>query len=113
MKKSKLEIASLILLGLYCAFCFINIVVCILYKNNFDNNFGTACAYLALDLTGILSFVPAMPIGVIFNIMALHKRRSRGIPRKGWLIWTIFSPLIYIVSWIISVCIFVAITGGV
>lgn len=113
MKSRKTEIASIVLQSLYCVFCIIDIVFCIIYRRNYDNSVGNICASFALDLTVILFLVPAMPICIALNISALNKRRAEGTAHRGWLAWTIISPIIYIVCCLISVGVLISMTGGV
>lgn len=109
----KLETASLILQCIYGSLCIIDVIVCLIYRCNFDGSIGRALAYFALDLTSVLFVLPAMPIGLVLNICALRKRRLEGIPRKRWMVWTVLSPVVYIVCCLVALTVFVATTGGV
>ena len=113
MKGKKLEVFSLIVQIIYSILCLIDIVLCFVIRSNYDNSIGRTFAYFVLDYTGVLFVLPAMQIGLILNICTLRKRRLEGIPRKGWLIWTILSPMVYIVCFLAALMVFVATTGGV
>ncbi|MBQ9133146.1 MAG: hypothetical protein IJX64_01290 [Clostridia bacterium] len=113
MKNKKLEIVSLILPCVYGILCMVDIVLCLVYRSNYDSSIGRVLAYFVLDFTGILFVLPAMPIGLVLNICALRKRRLEGMPDKGWMIWTILSPIVYIVCFLTAGVVFVATTGGV
>ena len=113
MKNKKLEISSLIVQGIYGILCLIDIVLCLVYQSNYDSSIGRTLAYFVLDFTGVLFVLPAMPIGIILNICTLDKRRSNGAPCKGWMIWAILSPVVYIVCFFAAAIVFVATTGGV
>jgi len=111
--KRYLKISSFILQGIYSAFCVLDIILCFIYHYNFNTSFGGECAHLALDISCILFFIPAMPIGILLNILAMPSKQSEQTERKRWIIWTIISPGIYLIFYLSAVCIFVAITGGV
>ena len=113
MNRKYLKMMSLTLQGIYSAFCILDIVICIVYHYNFNTLWGRECAYFALKLTGVLFLVPAMPLGVIFNILALPKKQSERAGRRRWLIWTICSPFIYMLFFFAAVCTLIATTGGV
>lgn len=111
--KRYLKISSFILQGIYSAFCVLDIVLCLTYQHYFDTSMGRKCAYWALDLTSILFFVPIIPISLVINILAMPLRQLEPIGRKRWLIWTIISSVVYMIFYIITICVFVATTGGV
>ncbi len=113
MKNKRLEISSLIIQSIYSILCLIDIVLCLVYRSNYDSSIGRTLAYFVLDFTGVLFVLPAMLIGTILNFCALRKRRLDGMPRKGWIIWTILSPVVYIVCFLVALMVFVATTGGV
>ena len=113
MKNKKLEIASVVVQGLYALLCAIDVVLCLVYQSNYDSAIGHALAYFALNFTGFLLLLPAMPIGLVLNVCAFFKRRAEGTPRKGFMIWTIFSPIFYIMCFLIAAITLVATTGGV
>ena len=113
MKNKKLEISSLVVQIIYGILCLIDIVLCLVYRSSYDSSIGRTLAYFVLDFTCVLFVLPAMPIGIILNICTLRKRRSNGVPRKGWMIWTILSPVVYIVCFFAAIMVFVATTGGV
>lgn len=113
MKIKKLEITSLILQSIYGILCLLDIVLCLVYWINYDSSIGHTLAYFVLDFTGVLFVLPAMLIGTILNFCALRKRRLEGMPHKGWVIWTILSPVVYIVCFLAALMVFVATTGGV
>ena len=115
MKNKSLEISSLIIQSIYGILCLVDIVLCLIFQNNYGSSIERTLtyAYFVLDFTCVLFVLPAMPIGIILNICALRKRRLEGIDHKSWLIWTILSPAIYVVCFLAAVIVFVATTGGV
>ena len=113
MENRKLEVFSLVLQGIYCVLCVTDIILCFVYRSNYSTPIGHALACFVLNFTGALFLIPAMPIGMLLNILALRKRELKGISRKKWIIWTIFSPVIYVVCCMVTCIIFVATTGGV
>ena len=113
MRNKKLEISSLTLQSIYGILCIIDIVLCLVYQSNYDSSMGRTLAYFLFDFTGLLFFLPAMPIGIILNICTLRKRLLAGIPRTGWLVYTILSPFIYIGCFLVTVIVFVVTTGGI
>ena len=110
----KLALSSIIIQGVYCVACLLNIVICLVYKSAYTTEIGRLCADIALPLTGILSIIPAMPISFIFNLCAKPRKESN-TPRcnRLWITWTVLSPILYIVIWVTMVCVFVYATGGV
>ena len=113
MKKKHWKKISWILHSLYGIVCVFEIILCVLYRNNFDTSFGAACADLVLKLNGILFFVPALPIGFILNLLAMPPQQSEPKERRRWLIWTIASPAVCLMIYFIAVCILVVTTGGI
>ncbi|MBR2132846.1 MAG: hypothetical protein IJ955_10015 [Oscillospiraceae bacterium] len=113
MKKKYWKHLSFILQGIYCAACICDMILCLTYRQNFDTVLGHTCADWAFNLTGILFFVPAMPIGIVLNLLAMPPRQSQSTQRKRWLIWSVISPMIYLICCISAICVFVATTGGV
>lgn len=113
MQKKYMKKASLILQGVYCAACVLDIILCLVYQNNVETLLGLKCADWALSLTIILFFAPAMPISFILNILAMPPKQSERAERGRWLIWTIISPIIYLIFCISVICIFVVTTGGI
>ena len=113
MRNKKLEISSLAMQIIYAILCIIDIVLCFVSQSNYDSFGGLTLANFLLDFTFVLFFLPAMPIGIILNICTLCKRKSAGLPRTGWLIYTIISPFIYIACFWVAVIVFVITTGGI
>ncbi len=113
MKNKKIEIPSLIVQCMYGILCLIDIILCLVYRGNYDSSYGRTLAYFVLDYTCVLFFLPAMPAGAILNLCALRKRRLEGQPYKGWLVWTILSPVVFIVCFLAAEMVFIATTGGV
>ena len=113
MKNKKIEISSLIVQCIYGILCLIDIILCLVYRGNYDSYYGRTLAYFVLDYTCVLFFLPAMPAAAILNLCALRKRQLESQPRKGWLVWTILSPVVFIVCCLVAVGVFVATTGGV
>ena len=113
MKNKRIEISSLIVQCIYGILCLIDIILCLVYRGNYGSSYGRTLAYFVLDYTCVLFFLPAMPVGIILNLCALSKRRLEGQSRKGWLAWTILSPVVFIACFLAAEMVFVATTGGV
>jgi len=113
MTKKYLRLSSFAVQGIYSILCILDVIICLIYKQNFDTALGSKCAYWALDLTGILIMLPALPIGIILNILAMPPKQIETTNRKRWIIWMIISPCLYLLFFFFAVCVFVATTGGV
>lgn len=113
MLKKYLRLLSFILQSTYSAFCILDIIICLIYNYSFGTAFGSKCAHWALHLTGIIFLVPALPIGILLNILAMPPRQTETTYRKNWIIWTIISSCLYFILCFAAVCIFVVTTGGV
>ena len=86
-----------------------------IYRKSFDTDIGRKCAYIALDLTGIilLFFVIALPTSFVLNIIALYQNDEPQKKRRSWKLWAVLSPVFYVIFWLISLGVFVVSTGGV
>lgn len=115
MNKRILKTISFTLQGLYSVACIVNVLLCILYRFNFDTSFGRKYAYFALDVTGILTLIliPVILISLILNILAMPEKEKKKKERFYWFFWIICSPCVYIISFIVSATLLVAMTGGV
>ncbi len=103
---------SFLLQGSYSALCLLDIAICLVYQATYHTEIGNLCAAVALPLTCILFFAPAMPLSLILNIRAVF-RQNKQAKHTFWMIWTIVSPILYIVFFLCTVCVFVGITGGI
>ena len=110
--KNKWILSSAIIQGVYSVFCLLNIALCLIYKGTHATEMGSLCASIALNLTGILSIVPAMPISLFFHICA-RPQTDNALIRRRWLTQTVFSPILYVILWGIMIIVFVATTGGI
>lgn len=113
MTKKYLRLLSFAVQGIYNILCILDVILCLIYKYNFDTTLGSKCAYWALDLTGILFLLPVLPIGIIINILAIPTKQTETTNRNCWIIWTIISPCLYLLFYFSAVCVFVATTGGI
>ena len=115
MKNKRLETASLCVQGIYSGLCVTDMVLCLTYVLNWDNELGRRCADIALGATVHLFFllIPVVLLSTILNLCALRERKLAQVPRGGWLVWTILCPAVYAVFWAAAGCVFVASTGGV
>lgn len=113
MRHKKLEISALAVQLVYGVLCLLDMVLCFVYLRHYDSSFGACLAYFLLDFTCILFFLPAMPVGFVLNLCVLRKRRLADIPRGGWIIYTILSPIVYILCFLPALAAFMASTGGV
>lgn len=112
MKNKKLEIAALIPPVLYGLLCLGQIVFCLVQPWASGGAEGVRLAYVASDMFGFLTIIPALPIGSVLNVFVIEKKRSVGMPYQRWLLWAILSPLCYIVLWAAACVVFVATTGA-
>lgn len=112
MNKRILKTISFTLQGLYSVACIVNVLLCILYRFNFDTSFGRKYAYFALDVMGILTLIliPVILISLILNILAMP---GKEVKKKGRFCWIICSPSLYIISFIVSGALLVVMTGGI
>lgn len=112
MNKRIKKTISFTLQGLYSIMCMANVLLCILYRFNFDTSFGSKCAYFALDVMGIsaLILIPVILISLILNILAMPRKE---VKEKGRFCWIVCSPCLYIISFIVSGTFLVVMTGGV
>lgn len=95
--------------------CIFDVILCMIYRKSFDTDIGRKCAYIALDLTGIilLFFVIALPTSFVLNIIALYQNDEPQKKRRFWKLWAVLSPVFYVIFWLISLGVFVVSTGGV
>lgn len=113
MNKKVFKVLSFTLQGIYVAFCILDIILCFVYRYNFDTSFGSKCAYFVLELTCILAIVPAMPLGILLNVLAMPEKQLENEGRIRWIIWTICSPILYILFCLGAMITMVVTTGGV
>ena len=115
MNKRIPRITSLIFQGAFSLVCILNIILCTIYRQNFDTDFGRRCAYIALDLTFILFlflFI-ALPTSLLLNIIARFPNDEPQKKRRLWKLWTVLSPAFYVILWFVSLGVFISSTGGV
>ena len=106
---------SLVIQGVFSFACIADVVLCMIYRQAFDTDFGIRCAYIALDLTGfiLLFLLISLPTSLVLNIGALLRNNKTQRNRLLWILWAVLSPIIYLLFWITSLCFFVDSTGGV
>lgn len=101
--------------GIFSSACVLDVIICLIYTQTFDTDIGSKCAYIALDLTGFTLLFPivGLPISLVLNIISLCLNNDPRKKRLLWLLWTVFSPILYAFFWLVSIIVFVASTGGV
>ena len=83
------------------------VVICMpLYSAFYTTSFGLICFRIGAALTFVSTFNPVGLIGSVFNIIDCTKSKKH-------LIWTIISPVLILVSWVLAICFFVNYSGGV
>ena len=110
MENRKRSGASIVLAGIYCAACIVDIVLCLIYRSRFETDFGRKCADWAMNLTVFLLFVPVVPVSLAFSLTA---KPAENREHRRWLARTLISPAACLVLYGAAVCVFVAVTGGV
>ena len=113
MEKEKPFRISAIVQGVYSIVCLINVVLCLVYANAYHTESGRFCAELSLHLTFLLFIIPAMPISTALNIGTMPSKKADPTRYTRRLLWTILSPILYVVTWLITLCVWMSTTGGV
>ena len=92
--------------------CCTFVVVCMpLYSAFYTTTFGLICFKMGAVLTFVSTFNPVGLIVSILNIVACAKSNLK--KSKKHLIWTIVSPVLIPLFWVLAVCFFVHHSGGV
>ena len=96
---------------IYC-FCRLLVVICMpLYTAFYTTTFGKICFRIGAILTLGSTFNPMGLIGTIINFIACFSSNLK--KSKKILIWTIISPALIVLFWVLAVCFFVHHSGGV
>ena len=107
----KLFKVGTILQLIYC-FCCLLVVICMpLYTAFYTTTFGEICFRIGAILTLGSTFNPMGLIGTIINFIACFSSDLK--KSKKILIWTIISPALIVLFWVLAVCFFVHHSGGV
>ena len=107
----KLFKTGTILQLIYC-FCCLLVVICMpLYTAFYTTTFGEICFRIGVILTLGSTFNPMALIGTIINFIACFSSDLK--KSKKILIWTIISPALIVLFWVLAVCFFVHHSGGV
>ena len=110
MTDKRLKIASFITQGVYMLACAADIVMCLMYRMCWDTPSGRILADAAMYLTCDLALLPVLPALLILNIcIAVRDREHRG----RWILWTVVSAILCVVSCLAASVMFVSSTGGV
>ena len=115
MKEKILKIGSPAIQGIYSAICFLEVILCLLYRS-LDNALvdGTLSLFMALLLYPISVVFVIAPIGVVRNTrQTIASYKEKASQRFFWLIWTILSPVLYFACFALAGISFVEVTGGV
>ena len=96
---------------IYLVCCMIVVVCMPLYTAFYTTTFGLLCFRIGAVLTFISTFNPIGLIGTVINIIAYSTSNLK--KSKKHLAWTIVSPVLIIISWVLAVCFFVYHSGGV
>lgn len=107
--------ASLSLQLIYTLVCFLNILNSFALKFTFGTSaeplFGVLFTILTPALVGVWI---ALPLSLVFNVRKTLSSRREGSRRWVlWLIWTVVSPILYIVFFVLAAVTLVDVTGGV
>lgn len=96
---------------IYC-FCCLVVVICMpLYTAFYNTSFGKICLGIGAILIMISTFNPMGLIETVINLIVCF---TSGLKKsKKILIWTIASPALIALSWILAVSFFVKHSGGV
>ena len=96
---------------IYC-FCCLLVVICMpLYTAFYTTTFGEICFRIGASLTFVSTLNPMGLIGTIINFFACFSSDLK--KSKKILIWTIISPALIVLFWVLAVCFFVHHSGGV
>jgi len=96
---------------IYC-FCCLLVAICMpLYTAFYTTTFGKICFRIGEILTLVSTFNPMGLIGTIINFIACFSSDLK--KSKKILIWTIISPALIVLFWLLAVCFFVHHSGGV
>ncbi len=107
----KLFKVGTILQLIYC-FCCLLVVICMpLYTAFYTTAFGKICFRIGEILTFVSTFNRMGLIGTIINFIKCFSTNLK-ISKKV-LIWTIASPFLIVLFWVLAVCFFVHHSGGV
>ena len=107
----KLFKVGTILQLIYC-FCCLLVVICMpLYTAFYTTTFGEICFRIGEILTIVSTFNPMGLIGTIITFIAWFSSDLK--KSKKILIWTIISPALIVLFWVLAVCFFVHHSGGV
>lgn len=113
MKKT-LNIASAVIHALYFAWCISGIILCVLYHFNYDTDFGSTCANLALDVCclAVLGLVAVIPLLLGANITSIFLSKQKK-ERIIWIVISALSPFVVLLIGLITAIVLVMTTGGV
>lgn len=110
MTDKRLKIASFIAQGVYMLACAADIMMCLMYRLCWDTPFGRILANAARYLTCDLALLPVLPALLVLNIcIAVRDKEHRG----RWILWTVVSAILGVVSCLAAAVMFVSSTGGV
>lgn len=114
MKKNLLKTHHFMIQAIYSAVCLVDVVICLLYRN-LDNAFVDDVLLFAmlLLLLPVVSAVIVVPVSIVHNIQQVILSYKGKLPRRHFqLMWTIFSPILYVACFSVTAYLFVSITGG-
>ena len=106
---------SLIIQGIYSLCCLFHIIVSFIYNEFYDTEVGRLCADITLHLIFVLflSVIPAMLISNVLNICARSRKKENNSRSGFWTFWIIISPILYIVFFVLTLGVWISVTGGI
>ena len=107
----KLFKSGTILQLIYCSCCLLVVICMPLYTAFYTTTFGKICFRMGAILTFVSTFNPMGLIGTVCNFIACFFSDLK--KSKKILIWTIISPAVIVLFWVLAVCFFVYHSGGV
>lgn len=100
---------------IYTAACFLELIFCYLFKHLQDTKQGELFLLLALLLILYICFHVILSVkSLIYNILkTIAEFSEHSSKRFLWLVLAVISPILYIILFMITVFVFVDVTGGV
>ena len=110
MKNKLLKIISFGFQGLYTLACVVMMILSGVFHNSLGTDIALELLDVLLDMSAWLLVIPAMPVGLLLNILAFPRGHAKEKTVK-WLIWTLVSPILYIAAYLIALSAFLSAAG--